>query len=158
MRRSRAPLTLMEQLVMLAVFALAAAICLQTFVKADNLSREMEAADRAAALCQTAAESVRRTGSPQAGLMDRRVSGGNGPAVSRGKDGVWTVRYDADWTPIDGASAGENAGAETAYRLTVTPLDHGMPGLGRAVVAVEAEDGETLFRLETAWQEVSGDG
>ena len=36
--RSKAPLLLMEQMVMLLVFALAAALCLQAFVKSDGLS------------------------------------------------------------------------------------------------------------------------
>ncbi len=36
--KSKAPLVLMEQIIMLLVFALAAAICLQAFIKADALS------------------------------------------------------------------------------------------------------------------------
>ena len=38
--KSRAPLALMEQMVMLLVFALAAALCLQAFVRSDNISRQ----------------------------------------------------------------------------------------------------------------------
>ena len=38
--KSKAPLALMEQMVMLLVFALAAALCLQAFVQSDRLSRE----------------------------------------------------------------------------------------------------------------------
>ena len=49
--RSKAPLILMEQMVMLLVFALAAALCLQAFVKSDELSARGEARDRAAVLC-----------------------------------------------------------------------------------------------------------
>ena len=45
--RSKAPLILMEQMVMLLVFALAAALCLQAFVKSDALSSRGEARDRA---------------------------------------------------------------------------------------------------------------
>ena len=40
--RSKAPLILMEQMVMLLVFALAAALCLQAFVKSDSLSSRSE--------------------------------------------------------------------------------------------------------------------
>ena len=36
--RSKAPLLLMEQMVMLLVFALAAALCVQAFVKSDAIS------------------------------------------------------------------------------------------------------------------------
>ena len=59
--RSKAPLAMMEQMVMLLVFALAAALCLQAFVKSDQMSKRMEAQDRAATLCQSAAEVIRST-------------------------------------------------------------------------------------------------
>ena len=36
--RSKAPLVLIEQMVMLLVFALASALCLQAFVKSDAIS------------------------------------------------------------------------------------------------------------------------
>ncbi len=38
MKQSEAPLALMEQMVMLLVFALAAALCLQAFVRSDTES------------------------------------------------------------------------------------------------------------------------
>ena len=46
--KSKAPLALMEQIVMLLVFALAAALCLQAFVKSDQISRESQARSNAA--------------------------------------------------------------------------------------------------------------
>ena len=48
--RSKAPLAMMEQMVMLLVFALAAALCLQAFVKSDQLSQQGEVRDRAVTL------------------------------------------------------------------------------------------------------------
>ena len=39
-QRSKAPLSLMEQLIMVFVFAFAAAICLQAFVYSDRLSKD----------------------------------------------------------------------------------------------------------------------
>lgn len=158
MKRSRAPLTLMEQLVMLAVFALAAAICLQTFVKADRLSRRGEAADHAAVLCQTAAASVQRAGGLEAGLEMRQVSWWGGPALTP-EEGGWRICYDADWVPIAGPSVtGQLPVPETAYRLIATPLKSDVPGLGRAALTVETAGGDLLFQLETAWQEVTEDG
>ena len=47
--RSKAPLVLMEQLVMVLVFALAAALCVQVFVLSDQTSRNYAARDRGAA-------------------------------------------------------------------------------------------------------------
>ena len=60
--RSKAPLMMMEQMVMLLVFALAAALCLQAFVKSDEMSRRSEARDRAVAEAQNAAELIRYYG------------------------------------------------------------------------------------------------
>lgn len=47
-QRSKAPLSLMEQLIMVFVFAFAAAICLQAFVYSDNLSKTGTAKETAA--------------------------------------------------------------------------------------------------------------
>lgn len=63
--KNKASLILMEQLVMILVFALAAAACLQAFVWADSMSRQIQQKDRAAVLCQNAAETVKATGSTQ---------------------------------------------------------------------------------------------
>ena len=62
--KSKAPLVMLEQMVMLLVFALAAALCLQAFVKSDAASREAEARDRAANLCQSLAEMMRSGANP----------------------------------------------------------------------------------------------
>ena len=43
--RSRAPLALMEQTVMVLVFALAAALCLRAFALADGFTATLRAAD-----------------------------------------------------------------------------------------------------------------
>ncbi|MCI9425675.1 MAG: hypothetical protein HFF30_08945, partial [Flavonifractor sp.] len=51
--RSKAPLVMMEQMVMLLVFALAAALCLQAFVRSDAQSKHSEARDRAVLQAQT---------------------------------------------------------------------------------------------------------
>ena len=60
--KSKAPLILMEQMAMLLVFALAAALCLQAFVKSDSLSSRSRDRDRAVTLAQTVAETVRASG------------------------------------------------------------------------------------------------
>ena len=54
--KSKAPLVLMEQVVMVLVFALTAAFCLRMFVLADRLSVKYEATDRAVIEAQNAAE------------------------------------------------------------------------------------------------------
>ncbi len=145
--RSKAPLAMMEQVVMLLVFALAAALCLQAFVKSDALSKRSEARDRAAVLCQNAAEAVQSTG-------------GSTAAASALLDAVYPygftqmpleICYDGGWARSDGDGA--------AYRLLVMPVDSGVPGLGKAHISVTREDtGEVLFELDAAWQEVSAHG
>lgn len=148
--RSRAPLALMEQMVMIVVFALAAALCLQAFVKSDALSRRSEARDRAVLLAQSVAEAVRHSGGDVDGAV-AEVTGAR-PAEAPGRQ-AWGVDYDGDWNVLTDGGA--------AYRLTVRPVDAAVAGLGRVSVAVSAvTDGgeDTLFQIEAAWQEVSGHG
>lgn len=46
--KSKAPLALMEQMVMLLVFALAAALCMQAFVKSEEVSLSSDTKSSAA--------------------------------------------------------------------------------------------------------------
>lgn len=57
--KNKASLALMEQLVILLVFALCAALCLQAFVAADGIARENQARDQALILAQNTAESLK---------------------------------------------------------------------------------------------------
>ena len=126
--KSKAPLALMEQMVMLLVFALAAALCLQAFVQSDRLSRESEARDHAAVLCQSVAETIRH-------------NGGNLEAAAA----QLTVHYTEDW--------GLSDTREYAYCLRAEEVDSGLPGLGQArVEVVETAAGEPLFDLTISWQ------
>lgn len=63
--RSKASLFLMEQLVMLLVFALAAALCLGVFVRADHISEETQQRDQAVILACNAAELLKSIGDPE---------------------------------------------------------------------------------------------
>lgn len=144
--RSRAPLALMEQMVMIVVFALAAALCLQAFVSSDQMSRRDEARDRAVVLCQSVAETVRVSDGDMASAVERAA----GAEPEETADG-WTLDYDAEWTPVS---------ADGVYRLTVALEEETQPGLGGALIQVIELDGSetVLFQLEVAWQEVTGLG
>lgn len=72
--KHRASLILMEQLVMVLVFALAAAICLSLFVKAEILSRELTRKEEAVILAQSAAELLKNTRDPE--LVRKRLDTG----------------------------------------------------------------------------------
>jgi len=56
--RGKAPLALMEQVIMILVFALAAAVCVEAFASASLMSREGEDLQRAQNDCQTLAEYI----------------------------------------------------------------------------------------------------
>lgn len=146
MRRSRAPLVLMEQLVMILVFALAAAVCIRAFAAADHISHVHLETDRAVAAAEDAAETIKACSgdlSAAQGILGGTVSGE-----------TWFLCYDENWN-----AASEEDGA---YRLSVSPWEQlgKLPtGLGKATVRVERTDadaaGETLFEIPVSWQEVS---
>ena len=57
--KSKAPLVMMEQLVMVLVFALASALCLQTFVLSGKISQMTEVKNRAMVEAQNVAETLK---------------------------------------------------------------------------------------------------
>ena len=147
--KSKAPLLLMEQMVMLLVFALAAALCLQAFVKSDSLSRRSEERDQAVILCQTAAETI------------RACRGSEGVSTALGKaaeklgynidHGILYQEFDEDWNPVDFG----------VYCLDAEGVPTEVSGLRAVHVAVmkgfnAGQEMEILFEIEIAWQEEVG--
>ena len=63
--KSKATLFLMEQLILLLVFALAAALCMGVFVRADRISNETKQRDEAVILAGNAAEMLKSVKNPQ---------------------------------------------------------------------------------------------
>ena len=148
--KSKAPLMLMEQMVMLLVFALAAALCLQAFVKADEISKQAEARDRAVLLCQTVAEELKESGEKDQLVLSAMAARLDADVVFPNESFI--LCYDQDWQ----RTSAEN---EIVYMLGVSAMDSGVPGLGKAQVCVELGDnGEDLVRVDVAWQEVSAHG
>ena len=128
--RSKTPLALMEQVVMVLVFALAAALCLRVFVFSNRMSQRNESIDHAVLLAQNTAETVKAHG----GVREAQ-----------------TLWYD---------DLGAPCGEETAvYEVRVQPLKNGVKGLGEAEICVCSAGPEApLFTLCVAWQEVNGNG
>lgn len=142
--KRKAPLSMMELMVMIAVFALAAALCLQAFVKSDQMSRRVEARDTAAILCQSVAELVQYE-KGDLPLALERVTGVE--AAQRSGFGYF-VSYDSDWKIIEGAGA-------AAYTLRVMETDSGAQGLGKALVEAflwSKGEMESLFSIQVSWQ------
>lgn len=63
--KNKTTLMLMELLIMVLVFALAAAICLKVFVRSHELSSETQNRDRAMLAAQNAAETVKACADPE---------------------------------------------------------------------------------------------
>ena len=150
--RSRVPLALMEQMVMLLVFALAAALCLRAFVASDGLSRDSEDRDRAAILCQNAAEAVRRS----KGDLERTAELLGLSFWPEGDVEFLSLGYDRDWNSF---GVVREIGKDVLRTVRVTPVDSGVDGLGRARVEAfawtdgNAAENRLLYKLEVCWQE-----
>lgn len=145
--KSKAPLLLMEQMIMLLVFAFAAALCLQAFVKSDNISRRSENRDRALQEAQSAAEVIRHTKGDFEQAAELL-------GVERYDEDSLQLVYDSDWNPAQDTMR---------YHLGIALQDSGVPGLGKAQIWVrdESMDGQEaeLVRFDVMWQEeVGGDG
>lgn len=125
--KNRTSLVLMEQLVMVLIFALAAALCLGVFVKADQISQETQRRDEAVLLAQNGAEVLKSC----AGDAEKaaRILGGS---------------------PTETGLTVESGG----YTMNVEFVDSGTPGLGQARISVYLAE-ELLFTLQTGWQEVA---
>ena len=136
--RSKAPLALMEQLIMVLVFALAAALCLRAFAAADSQSRRQALRDGAAVQGQSMAEVLKSCG----GDLARAAQRYGGTASEEG----WVCLFDGAWRQTEDP-------AQALCRVEATP-GAGAPGLGRAQVSGwAAGEAEALFTLSVAWQE-----
>lgn len=66
--------------------------------------------------------------------------------------GLWQVLYDEDWNVVSGWE-------DCVYRLEAQGLPASVEGLCKAhVQIVREDDGQPLFELNVAWQEVDGNG
>lgn len=128
--KGRTSLSLMELVIMLLVFSLAAALTLRAFAAADRISGENEIRDEAVILAQTVGETVKHTAGPN-------------EEAARLLGGLWQ---------------GGTLTVTTAEGLTasVTPIDSGTPLLGCALVEVFSPGEEPVFSLTVCWQEVDG--
>ena len=133
--RNKSTLVLIEHMVMLLVFALAAAVCLRMFALSGKLSRTYEATDGAVLAAQNTAELLKKNGTEWLAKQ---------PGVLHAETNTWTIFYDENW---------EASGAETmAYAVVVKVSGDAAPFLWRAELKVTTATGEELFRLPVAGQ------
>lgn len=135
--RSKAPLALMEQLVMVLVFAVAGALCLRLFVTADKLSEKYADTDCAVIWAQTAAEILKTDDA-----AERFEQLG-----AKGNSNGWQLYLDENWNSTLG---------ESVYRLAASYEDTDSEFLWRADVSVFTADGELLFSIPVSGQNAEG--
>lgn len=135
--RSKAPLVLIEQIIMLLVFSIAAAICVRAFVYADQLSLEKELRDQAIIEAQTVAETYKYyNGDKQKALNEL------GGTI---QDNQWITYWDGKWNICQ-----EN---QSQYKITVTSEKSNVKTMGIAKLNVFSIDGKQILTLPIAWQE-----
>ncbi len=138
--RNRNSLVLMEQLIMVLMFALASAMCLQVFVRADEISKETGQRDRAVSLVQNCAELLKIHGglteNLEAELMGTREAD------------AYVVYYDSGFLTVAETK-------EAVYRMEICRVDSEVTGLGQARIQMFKlqEDMAPVFSLNVAWQE-----
>ena len=136
--KRKASLILIELMLMLLVFALAAALCVQAFVWADDNSRQSQAADAALMQAQNAAELLKHHRGEFS--MAAADFGGLWDGDS------WTVFYDEHWNITSGAPV---------YSLQAKPQACETAYLGQAQIIVVDAKQTTLTSLSVCWQEVA---
>ena len=139
--KSKAPLTLMELLIMVLIFALTVGLCVRIFVTADQWSRESQLRDRAVAEVQNTAEMIKHHNGDLREIEEAL------DVQSRDKQLI--LYYDKDWT-----KAPET---EAVYHVTVEWIPSPEPLMGSALVSSGVVGGEDLFGVAVGWQEVSED-
>ncbi len=130
--RRKTPLVLMEQAIMLLVFALAAVLCLRAFVWAEQRSAENSLRDEALLQAQNMAETLKHCKGDFAAAA--QLCGGRWDGES------WTLSLET----------------EKEARLLAHVRDTGNPYLGSAEILLEDGAGQQLL-LCAAWQEVTAD-
>ena len=136
--KNKAPLSLMEQLIMLLIFALAAALCLQIFVLSNQVSRRCEAQSHAVTNVQNVAEAMKAYN----GDLSRYS-----PFITPTDASVpMQLGYDAQWQETDPEKA--------LYRIVISPQSTEIPGLGQAEISARTEKDDELFCITVCWQEV----
>lgn len=131
MKKSKTTLTLMEQLIMIAVFAVAVAVCLRVFAFANSRSEQNYINDVAANESRNAAEVIKSTG----GDFKRAAEILGAVPTENGLEKDWSGEYGS-------------------FSLTAEKLQSAADGLGSASVSVSnSKTGRQVFSITVSWQE-----
>lgn len=139
--RSKTPLVLMEQVIMGLVFALAAALCVQAFVQARNLSIASVERDHAMNISQTLAEYAKayRGDMP---LMQEELGG----EIS---EESLLLYFDSEWNYVSNLK-------EASYIACFAPEEGEEFCRYGNITVRHVKEEKVISSMKTAWQEVSG--
>ena len=136
--KRNASLALIEQVIMLLILIVAAALCLRAFVWSDQRSLYYTERDRAVVELQSAAEILKA----KDGDFSAAAAAYGGSAT----EDQWVLDFDENWNIT------EKSGV---YRICATVNGCDVDYLGGAILTVQPVDGETLAQLTISWQEVA---
>ena len=122
--KDKTPLLLMEQLIMILVFALTAAVCLRGFAYAAEVSRDLQQKEQAVWLAQSTAETLK---------AERGIS----EHVLFYDEALNQVTSQANWS----------------YRVEIQQKSCTVAGLGQADILVDSTDTHGIYALTVGWQE-----
>ncbi len=135
--QNKAPLALIELLIMLLVFALASGLCLQAFSSAKQSSLYNIKQDAAVLQAQNAAELLKYYHGDFYAAAEHM--GGTSD------DFCWSINYDKNWNIVSD---------EGIYQLSVIKREHDSILRGQADISIYDETNTVLCALSVAWQEV----
>ncbi len=116
-------LPLMEQMCMIALFSIVAALCLRGFALAKEISNQKALQDMAVFQAQNMAETIKNQG----GVLEET-----------------TLYYNNEWE--------ETTADKAVFCLEVNEIESGHPLLGKAQITVY-KGSEQVYGLKVGWQE-----
>lgn len=144
-QRSKAPLSLMEQLIMVFVFAFAAAICLQAFVYSDRLSKDGTQQETAAMRATDVIETVKA----YHGDLQKAADQLQGET----SEGVLTKSYDEDGLRVE-VKTGETTKAVDSNVVQAGEAVHQKADISVWEIPADGEEAkpDPVYTVTAAWQ------
>ncbi len=149
-QRSKAPLSLMEQLIMVFVFAFAAAVCLQAFVYSDRLSKDGTTKETAAVRATEVVETCKAYHGDLKKAADAIQGQVTDATSDNGEGAVLTKAYDDDSLRVEVKTQAKIAtGGEAPDNLLHQKADVSVFEIPKEG---EAEKTTPVYTVQVAWQ------
>ena len=134
--KNRAFLSILEQILMILIFALAASLCLRGFFLANTVSKDREVLDLAVFSAQNTAETLKSTKGDL--ICSAEKLSGNAT------DNKLTVFYDSDGNAVKSEK-------DACYTLTAVKTADGGALVESAHISVVYKS-EIIFEIDAVWQ------